>query len=94
MTRYLIKVYLNGSNEKMLSQAFDKEFDSYGEAEKYAQKYVDNANNNYENIVGGNDYYSFELSADKNELELCDFFEKCLKTAVNLTRDNLKQEII
>lgn len=89
MTRYLVKIYLNDGNDKTLFQSFDKEFDSYGDAEKYVQKYI--------NEVGGfgdndsytdNNCYTFELSTDKKELELCDFFDECLKTAVDMALNN------
>lgn len=89
MTKYLVKIYLNDGNDKTLFQAFDKEFDSYGDAEKYVQKYI--------NEVGGfgdndsytdNNCYTFELSDNENDLELCDFFDKCLKYAVQTAINN------
>ena len=87
MTRYLIKVYQKINDETMLVNAFDKEFEDDGEVEYYCEKMIDDLND----VTDDEDvHYSYTFSSDEKDLELCDFFDKCLKHAVDMVQETPK----
>ena len=85
MTRTLVKIYeytkhLDGSEDRVLYQAFDKEFENSDEAHEWCDNYCENMNNDSSEMVT----YTYKLSDNEDDLELCDFFDKTLKYAVQM----------
>lgn len=90
MTRYLIKVYnhrkeLDGTDVSTLVNAFDKEFENFDQATEYCIEMIVNMN---KMRVDEDEIFKYSLTDDERALELCDFFEKCLKHAVNMVAEN------
>ena len=90
MTRVLVKIYeytkhIAGFEDKVLYQVFDKEFENNDEAHEWSNKYclnlIDEASD--EMIT-----YTYKLFDNEDDLELCDFFDKCLKHAVQTALNN------
>lgn len=90
MTRVLVKIYeytkhLDGSEDRVLYQAFDKEFENGNEAREWCNRYCLDMSGNYgDEIIS----YTYKLSDHEDDLELCDFFDKCLKYAVQTALNN------
>lgn len=87
MTRALVKIYeytkhLDGSEDRVLYQAFDKEFENSDEAHEWSNKYCLDLNDEASDEMVT---YTYKLSDNEDDLELCDFFDKCLKYAVQTT---------
>ena len=86
MTRVLVRIYkytkhLDGSEDRVLYQAFDREFENGNEAHEWSHKYCLDMSGNYgDKIIT----YTHKLSNDEADLELCDFFDKTLKYAVQM----------
>lgn len=90
MTRVLVKIYeytkhLDGSEDRVLYQAFDKEFENGNEAREWSNRYCLDMSGNYGDEVIS---YTYKLSDHEDDLELCDFFDKCLKYAVQTALNN------
>lgn len=86
MTRVLVKIYeytkhLDGSEDRILYQAFDKEFENSDEVHEWSNKYCLDLNDEASDEMVT---YTYKLSDNENDLELCDFFDKCLKYAVQM----------
>ena len=90
MTRVLVKIYeytkhLDGSEDRVLYQAFDREFENSDEAHEWSHKYCLNL---IDEASDGMITYTYKLSNHEDDLELCDFFDKCLKYAVQTAINN------
>lgn len=90
MTRVLVKIYeytkhLDGSEDRVLYQAFDKEFENGNEAREWSNRYcLDLIDSTGDKMIT----YTYKLSDHEDDLELCDFFDKCLKYAVQTALNN------
>lgn len=90
MTRALVKIYeytkhLDGSEDRVLYQAFDKEFENDNEAREWSNRYcLDLIDSTGDEMIT----YTYKLSDHEDDLELCDFFDKCLKYAVQTALNN------
>ena len=87
--KYLVKIYehtngLDDSENSVLYQMFDRNFENADEAHEWSNKYCKNMNNDSSEMV----IYTYKLSDHEDDLELCDFFDKCLKYAVQTALNN------
>ena len=86
MTRALVKIYeytkhLDGSEDRVLYQVFDREFENGNEAREWSNRYcLDLIDSTDDEMIT----YTYKLSNHEDDLELCDFFDKTLKYAVQM----------
>lgn len=85
--KYLVKIYehtngldLDDSENSVLYQMFDRNFENADEALEWCDNYCENMNNDSSEMV----IYTYVVSNDEKELEMCEFFDKTLKYAVQM----------